>query len=279
MSSTLLISIRPQFVEKILSGQKVFEFRKSLPAEKVRHLVIYSTSPVQRIVAVAEVAESRSGSPSAIWNQCSKAAGISRANYRQYFTGRSTAHAFHLGRVFKLRNPIQLYALAPGLVAPQSFRWMDDNCIDVLQPHLDESPCSKSRLIFLGGIHGVGKGTLCSKVFPPLGYSWDTASKLIQDAARDVVSDKRGGNIDANQKNFLRNLAISRTQHARFVLDGHFTLINLKGKVEAVPVDVFREIKPDGLVLMTGNPAEIAHRLKARDGKDWDASFLATFQE
>ena len=44
-------------------------------------------------------------------------------------------------------------------------------------------------------------------------------------------------------------------------------------------MDVFREIKPDGLVLMTGNPAEIAHRLKARDGKDWDASFLATFQE
>ena len=94
MNFPLLISIHPEFVEKIISGQKVFEFRKTLPSQLPTHLVIYATTPVQRVVAVAEVNEVLTGSPSEIWERSKKGAGISRAYFRQYFSGRKSASIY-----------------------------------------------------------------------------------------------------------------------------------------------------------------------------------------
>ena len=125
MNFPLLISIHPEFVEKILSGQKVFEFRKTLPSQLPTHLVIYATTPVQRVVAVAEVKGALTGSPSRIWELSKKGAGISRAHFREYFLGRKSAGAFKIGKVVVLLKPLSLREINPVLVAPQSYRMLD----------------------------------------------------------------------------------------------------------------------------------------------------------
>jgi len=51
----ILISINPEYVEKILSGEKKYEFRKINPKRKIDALVIYQTYPLMRVVAEAEV--------------------------------------------------------------------------------------------------------------------------------------------------------------------------------------------------------------------------------
>lgn len=279
MTIPLLISIHPEFVERILSGQKVFEFRKTLPKRLPTHLVIYSTSPVQKVVAVAEIEGALSGTPDGIWKKSGKGAGISRDYFREYFSDRTTAHAFQLGRVFALRKHLSLAEINPKLVAPQSYRFLEKTDFSVIQEQLDTQPCVPKRFIFLGGVHGVGKSTLCENTFSPMGYGRATASTIIKSAGGRVVAEKKIGNIDGNQQMLLRSLPVVLERYSRFVLDGHFTLVTEHNGIECIPLKVFRGINPDAFVLLIGSPAELARRLHVRDGKRWSKSFITEFQD
>ena len=64
-----LLSIKPEFVEKIFSGEKRFEFRKSAFREDVSRVVVYATSPVCRIVGEFEVEDILQASPRQLWQK------------------------------------------------------------------------------------------------------------------------------------------------------------------------------------------------------------------
>lgn len=45
----ILLSIKPEFADKIFEGTKQFEFRKSIFKDKtVRKVVVYASSPIQK---------------------------------------------------------------------------------------------------------------------------------------------------------------------------------------------------------------------------------------
>lgn len=46
----IILSIHPEYVEKILAGEKTVELRRLLPRQNVEKIYIYSTSPVKKIV-------------------------------------------------------------------------------------------------------------------------------------------------------------------------------------------------------------------------------------
>ena len=51
MQDTVLLSIRPEFVEMILNGEKHFEYRRiPFRRENINRMIIYATSPVCRVV-------------------------------------------------------------------------------------------------------------------------------------------------------------------------------------------------------------------------------------
>lgn len=52
---SIILSIYPRFVDKIISGDKKFEFREVLPKRNVDKIIIYSTSPIMKIIAEVEV--------------------------------------------------------------------------------------------------------------------------------------------------------------------------------------------------------------------------------
>ena len=81
--SKILLAIKPEYVERILNKEKLFEFRKRLPSQPVETIFIYSTYPVMKIVASVEVVDLIKGSPTTVWSQTKHAAGISRAHYRE----------------------------------------------------------------------------------------------------------------------------------------------------------------------------------------------------
>lgn len=121
-----LISIRPCFVEKILCGEKKLEFRRSWAAEAVDVLVIYSTSPVQRIVATVKVVGVTEGSPTALWNLSQeKCGGVSRQLIRDYFIGKKTGFAIEISDVAKFEQAIDPKKMFKNFRAPQSFRYLD----------------------------------------------------------------------------------------------------------------------------------------------------------
>lgn len=118
--STILLSIKPEYCERILAGTKKYEFRRHLAQKKVNRILIYSTAPVMMVVGEVAVEETLSMRPSPLWEKTKTTAGITRAKFREYFKDCQYAHAYKLGQVLRYSEPRPLsqYGIAQ---APQSF--------------------------------------------------------------------------------------------------------------------------------------------------------------
>lgn len=138
--SAALISIHPVYVEKILSGEKRLEFRRSWAANQVDYLVIYATSPVQRIVAVTQVGQVVRGSKSRLWELARhKGGGISRRKLFEYMEGKKEGVALELLQTLKIDEGINPYALfGNGFRPPQSFRYLSQSELAMLLEQLGE---------------------------------------------------------------------------------------------------------------------------------------------
>ncbi len=118
----ILLSIKPNFVAEILKGEKTFEFRKTLYKRRdLKRIVVYSSSPVCRIVGELEVDEILCDTPDKIWNKTKTAAGISKTYFDKYFEGKNTAYAIKIKSFEPYPTPVQLDKKYPGVVPPQSF--------------------------------------------------------------------------------------------------------------------------------------------------------------
>ena len=106
--STILLSIRPEYVEKILAGTKKYEYRRHLAKSDVHKMLIYCTSPVMKVVAEAEVCEKVTGTPISLWKKTKHESGIAKKAYLSYFQGCTCAHAYRLGKVKVFRRPKKL---------------------------------------------------------------------------------------------------------------------------------------------------------------------------
>ena len=279
MGKGVLISIHPEHVANILGGRKIFEYRKVLPSQDVSHLVLYSTAPMKKIVAVAEVVGRIVGSPTKVWNATSFGSGITRRFFREYFSGQRQACALSLGRVYELNLLMALSSLAGMKTPPQSFYYLDDNDMELILANRSPKPTVASHMVFVGGIHGVGKSTICSDIFDALGYECVTASSLISAYGQTTDHNKRVDDVEENQAILLEALGKAKAKNGRLLLDGHYTLINGQGDIKPIDVEVFRAMRPNHLIFIKGKPDEIAERLQARDKKLWTKSFLAKFQE
>ena len=279
MSKIALISIHAKHLANILTGTKVFEYRKVMPAQDVSYLVLYCTAPMKRIVAVAEVSWCLEGPPSRIWAETSYGAGVTRKFYRNYFLGHKTAASFVLGNVYELSEPLELAKLSSCKVPPQSFCYLNACDTRLVFDKVSSEPSTPSSLIFVGGIHGVGKTTICKKVFAPLGYRCITASSLISAYGLSSDKKKRVDNVSDNQRAIIEQLAIENKKYCRLLLDGHYTLINSQGQIEPINLSIFQKMNPSQLMLIKGEPMETARRLTIRDGKKWNQAFIKAFQK
>ena len=124
--NAILISIKPEYVEKILAGTKKFEYRKRLAKGNVNCLFIYSTYPIMKVVAKVEIKGTLSASPSALWEKTKTDAGISRKKYREYFHGCPVAYAYELGNIeiFTPEKELKDFNIT---LAPQSFVYLNVN--------------------------------------------------------------------------------------------------------------------------------------------------------
>ena len=131
----LLISIQPKFAKAILDGSKTIELRRTSPTLPPAALaLIYSSSPSKALVGWATVDEVLQASPSALWNSHSGSTGISRAEFTNYFAGRSNAYGLRLSGVERAGNAIGLTHLRDhGLEPPQSWRYVAIDLAETLQ--------------------------------------------------------------------------------------------------------------------------------------------------
>lgn len=127
-SKSVLISIHPKYVEKILNGTKQVEFRRVWAVQDVTHMVIYSTSPIMKIVAIVEITKVLRSSKAGLWEIAKDlGGGLTRQELRDYFSGVALGHALLLGKVEKFYRPLGLDEVFPSLRPPQSFVYLTDS--------------------------------------------------------------------------------------------------------------------------------------------------------
>lgn len=120
----ILIPIKPCFSNKILSGEKKYEYRRIKPKKNINKLVIYSTSPVSSIVGEVQVLEIIEDDVYKVWNMTHDYSGISFEDYCTYYKGKDRAVAYKLGKVLIYDMPLKLNDLGINYV-PQSYIYLD----------------------------------------------------------------------------------------------------------------------------------------------------------
>lgn len=122
----VLLSIKPEFVERIFEGTKKYEFRKSLfKRDDVTIVVIYASSPIKRVVGEFEISEILSEDVDALWKRTKDYSGVTEDYYNTYFFMRKIANAIRIGNVVRYDQPKSLsdYNLVR---APQSFCYLPE---------------------------------------------------------------------------------------------------------------------------------------------------------
>lgn len=116
----ILLSINPEHVDNILTGKKLYEFRKIQCKEKVDKIVIYSTFPVMKVVGEADVDDVIVDKPESVWDITSEYSGITKLFFDKYYKKKDKAVAYKLSNVIKYEQPKSLsnYGIK---CAPQSF--------------------------------------------------------------------------------------------------------------------------------------------------------------
>ena len=118
----ILLSIKPEFVEKIISGEKKFEFRKTLPKrEGITTVVVYSTMPVGKVVGEFTVKDTHSYSPESLWEKTKEFSGITKHFFDEYFSTKSLAHAFEIETFHLYETPLGIAEVLPSGTPPQSY--------------------------------------------------------------------------------------------------------------------------------------------------------------
>lgn len=124
-SSAALISVHPKYVRQILDGSKRVEFRRVWSSRQITHLVLYSTAPDMKVVAILELEKTVERSKAGLWELAKQyGGGLTREALRTYFSDKKIGYGLIIASVQPLETPIPLSDAIPGVRAPQSYAYL-----------------------------------------------------------------------------------------------------------------------------------------------------------
>ena len=132
---TVLLAIKPRFANAIMAGKKTIEFRKTRFRNRVSRVVVYASSPMQKIIGYFDVSHIDVGEPTVLCERYVKQGSISKDELMDYYGDSETGIAIGVGHAVPLTKPIPLRKLKRTLTVPQSFFYMDEKSVDRLLQH------------------------------------------------------------------------------------------------------------------------------------------------
>jgi predicted transcriptional regulator len=119
----VVLSIKPEFANKIFDGTKKFEFRKAIfKNDKIKTVIVYSSSPVQQVIGEFEIERIINHDIDTLWGLTHQESGITEDYFYKYFADRVEGFAIQIKKVKKYRTPKCLRADF-NLFPPQSFAY------------------------------------------------------------------------------------------------------------------------------------------------------------
>ncbi|MDN5201955.1 ATP-binding protein [Fulvivirgaceae bacterium BMA10] len=136
------------------------------------------------------------------------------------------------------------------------------------------------NIIFIGGIHGVGKGNVCTKIQQKMDLEHLSASEVLKwSEVSPDTSNKLVKDISDTQDRLINRLKSLINPNKRYILDGHFCLFDAFGKIHKIPLTTFEKISPFVISVVTSDVEIVNERLRKRDGKSYSQNILNEMQE
>jgi predicted transcriptional regulator len=128
----LLLSIRPEFAERILKRTKTVEIRRRFSRRWLGHRInIYASAPVMSLVGEARIAGIVVSKPEEIWSRFENQIGCTRMEFDHYTQGAEELYAMELDEVRAYRDRFPLAQISSllreNLVPPQSYFTLEKN--------------------------------------------------------------------------------------------------------------------------------------------------------
>jgi len=135
------------------------------------------------------------------------------------------------------------------------------------------------NIIFIGGIHGVGKGTICKEIASKTKLIHLTASQILKWNEISSSDNKLVDNISSMQERLILGLKKLIEKDKQYLLDGHFCLLNASGIPSKIEEETFDIINPKIISIVIDDVEIISNRLEVRDNKKYDIKVLNELQE
>lgn len=135
-------------------------------------------------------------------------------------------------------------------------------------------------MIFLSGIHGVGKTTLIKRLEQDLKITCYSSSLLIENELKNKMPiDKKVSDIKYNQ--LILEKAIDKLYKTGniFILEGHLCLLDNDGKVVRIPKKTFYNLHLDMIIVIIDDIEKISKRNLGKSELLSNIEFICEFQK
>jgi len=136
MSLSIVLSIKPEFVDLIFDGQKTVELRKAIPKNISTEMEIipYASSPTKSIVGRATIKKVEAHTLEKLWAKIGHKTGITFDYFSEYFEGKEMGYGLVLDSIEKFTTPHDLHSLREELnfFPPQSYMYSSPELLEYI---------------------------------------------------------------------------------------------------------------------------------------------------
>jgi len=109
----LLMSVKPEFADRIMQRKKTVELRRKFSTRWVGHRInIYASAPVTSMVGEARISRVVVKAPELIWEEFQDQLGCTRREFDEYAAGASEVYALELDEVRPYRDRFPLVQMS-----------------------------------------------------------------------------------------------------------------------------------------------------------------------
>lgn len=131
------------------------------------------------------------------------------------------------------------------------------------------------NVIFVAGVYGVGKSTLCNKLSSATGIPAFSAGDLISDINGETYGRNKVVKDAKNNQDILISAVDAKLEECpHFLLAGHFCIVDKDNEVELLPEYVFSKLHLSQIILLEANVLRIAENINGRDHRKYPAQTL-----
>jgi adenylate kinase len=149
----------------------------------------------------------------------------------------------------------------------------------LVRAHAKKTVIEMKDIIFIGGIHGFVKGTLCRKVCNDLKLQHLSANEVLKWEEISERENKLVKDFTLVQNRLITYLQQIVQENESYVLEGHYCLLNKDNVTEKIDFDTFGILNPFAFINAVDDVQEIKTRPEIRDKREYDFDLLLKFKE